>query len=245
MDRGQVRHWALDHGLCPAIPKPRPLAHVRRWQRQSVGELWQLDATPDRFLGGTGTPVLQLLDMLDDCSRLQVGCRLYPRECIASYLDFFRRAFETYGLPLEIYVDRGGFFVTDSGQPTQLARRLKFYDISFVTANSPEAKGKVERIHLVWQDRLPAYFAGEGIGPEADFETLTAWSSAATPTKSTARSPPLRATPGPAPWRKGAASCVPFPATAGGSWSGRSGAGPWRAPADAWPWATGSFQRSA
>ena len=174
VDRGQVRHWALDHGLRPALPKPRPLAHVRRWQRQAVGELWQLDATPDRFLGGSATPVLQLLDMLDDCSRLQVGCRLYPRECIASYLDFFRRAFETYGLPLEIYVDQARFFVTDSGQPTQLARRLKFYDISFVTANSPEAKGKVERIHLVWQDRLPACFAGEGIGPEADYETLNA-----------------------------------------------------------------------
>ena len=174
VDRGQVRHWALDHGLRPALPKPRPLAHVRRWQRQAVGELWQLDATPDRFLGGNATPVLHLLDMLDDCSRLQVGCRLYPRECIASYLDFFRRAFETYGLPLEIYVDQARFFVADSGQPTQLARRLKFYDISFVTANSPEAKGKVERIHLVWQDRLPAYFAGEGIGPEADCETLNA-----------------------------------------------------------------------
>jgi hypothetical protein len=112
--------------------------------------------------------------MLDDCSRLQAGCRLYPRECIASYLDFFQRAFETYGLPLETHVDRAGFFVADSGQPTQLARRLKFYDISFVTANSPEAKGKVERIHLVWPDRFPAYFAGEGIGPGADFETLNA-----------------------------------------------------------------------
>ena len=71
VDRGQVRHWALEHGLRPALPKPRPLAHVRRWQRQAVGELWQLDATPDRFLGDNGTPVLQLLDMLDDCSRLQ------------------------------------------------------------------------------------------------------------------------------------------------------------------------------
>lgn len=171
VDRGQVRHWAVGHGVRPAIPKPRTLAHARRWQRQAVGELWQLDASPDRFLGADG-PVLQLLDMLDDCSRLQVGCRLYPRECVAAYLDFFRHAFETYGLPLEIHVDRAGFFVSDSGLPTQLARRLQFYDVSFLTAHSPEAKGKIERVHLVWQNRLPAYFAGEGIGPETDFETL-------------------------------------------------------------------------
>ena len=171
VDRGQVRHWAIDQGLRLQVPQPRPLAHIRRWQRQSVGELWQLDATPDRFLGA-GHPVLQLLDMLDDCSRMQVGCRLYPRECIPAYLDFFPRAFERYGLPLEIYVDQASFFRTENGELTQLAKRLKFYDISFVFANSPEAKGKIERIHLVWQDRLPAYFQGEGIGPDTSFETL-------------------------------------------------------------------------
>ncbi|MBQ7252341.1 MAG: transposase family protein [Kiritimatiellae bacterium] len=171
VNRSQVRLWALEHGLKTHPPKPRPLAHVRRWQRQAVGELWQLDATPDRFLGADG-PVLHLFDMIDDCSRLQVGCRLYSRECIPAYPDFFKRAFERHGLPLEIYVDRAGFFVSGSGNPTQLAKRLKFYDVSFVTANSPEAKGKIERVHLVWQDRLPAYFQGEGTGSGMTFEIL-------------------------------------------------------------------------
>ena len=162
VDRGQVRHWAIDHGIKIAVPKPRPLAHVRRWQRKAIGELWQLDATPDRFLrAGGGT--YQLLDMIDDCSRVQVGCRLYRRECVTSYLDLFYRAFSRYGLPLEIYVDKAGFFRGEDGSLTQLGRRLKFYDISFVFANSPESKGKIERIHIVWQDRLPAYFEREGI----------------------------------------------------------------------------------
>lgn len=160
VDRGQVRHWAIEHGIKIAVPKPRPLAHVRRWQRKAIGELWQLDATPDRFLGrGGGT--YQLLDMLDDCSRVQVGCRLYRRECVASYLDLFYRAFSRYGLPLEIYVDKASFFRGEDGALTQLGKRLKFYDVSFVFANSPESKGKIERVHLVWQDRLPAYFERE------------------------------------------------------------------------------------
>ena len=171
VDRGQVRHWAIDHGIKIAVPKPRPPAHVRRWQRRSVGELWQLDATPDRFLGGDG-PVYQLLDMLDDCSRVQVGCRLYARECVPSYLDMFYGAFSRYGLPLEIYVDKAGFFRGENGELTQLGRRLKFFDISFVFANSPESKGKIERVHLVWQDRLPAYFGREGIGPDTPLQTL-------------------------------------------------------------------------
>ena len=162
VDRGQVRHWAMEHGIKIAVPGPRPPAHVRRWQRKAIGELWQLDATPDRFLG-RGRPTYQLLDMLDDCSRVQVGCRLYLRECVRSYLDLFYRAFSRYGLPLEIYVDKAGFFRGENGELTQLGRRLKFYDVSFVFANAPESKGKIERIHLVWQDRLPAYFEREGI----------------------------------------------------------------------------------
>lgn len=162
VDRGQVRHWAMENGIKVAVPGPRPPAHVRRWQRKAIGELWQLDATPDRFLG-RGRPAYQLLDMLDDCSRVQVGCRLYLRECVRSYLDLFYRAFSRYGLPLEIYVDKAGFFRGEKGELTQLGRRLKFYDVSFVFANAPESKGKIERIHLVWQDRLPAYFEREGI----------------------------------------------------------------------------------
>ena len=155
VDRGQVRHWAMENGIKVAVPGPRPPAHVRRWQRKAIGELWQLDATPDRFLG-RGRPAYRLLDMLDDCSRVQVGCRLYLRECVRSYLDLFYRAFSRYGLPLEIYVDKAGFFRGENGELTQLGRRLKFYDVSFVFANAPESKGKIERIHLVWQDRLPA-----------------------------------------------------------------------------------------
>ena len=171
VDRGQVRHWAMENGIKIAVPRPRPLAHVRRWQRKAIGELWQLDATPDRFLG-RGRPSYQLLDMLDDCSRVQVGCRLYLRECVQSYLDLFYRAFSRYGLPLEIYVDKAGFFRGENGELTQLGKRLKFYDVSFVFANAPESKGKIERIHLVWQDRLPAYFEREGIGIDTPLATV-------------------------------------------------------------------------
>ena len=162
LDRAQVRLWAISQGLSRPKPKDRASCHTRRWQRLNVGELWQLDATPDRFLG-RGRPSCQLLDMLDDCSRVQVGCRLYLRECVRSYLDLFYRAFSRYGLPLEVHVDKAGFFRGEDGGLTQLGKRLKFYDVSFVFANAPESKGKVERIHLVWQDRLPAYFEREGI----------------------------------------------------------------------------------
>lgn len=171
IDRSQVRHWAIAHNLQLADHRERLPAHVRRWQRKSVGELWQLDATPDYFLGRANQP-LQLIDMVDDCSRMQVGCRLYRRETVASYIDLFYRAFTRYGLPLEIYVDKAGFFRNDDGTLTQLGRRLKFVDVSFVFANTPEAKGKIERVHQVWQDRLPAYAAREGFTESTPLEEI-------------------------------------------------------------------------
>lgn len=165
VDRSQVRHWAIEHGVQAPVRMPRPPAHVRRWQRKSIGELWQLDATPDYFLGRRN-PSFSLIDMIDDCSRMQVGGRLYAHETVRSYLDLFYRSFNRFGMPLEIYVDKASFFRKDDGTLTQLGKRLKFLDVSFIFANSPEAKGKVERVHQVWQDRLPAYAANEGLTGE-------------------------------------------------------------------------------
>lgn len=123
LDRAQVRHWAQLQGFVPPVPKPRPPAHVRRWQR--------------------------------------------------SYIHLFYNAFMQFGLPLQIYVDQASFFRSDSPErQTQLAQRLKFYDISFLLANSPEAKGKVERIHQVWQSRLPSYFKLNSMCPDTPLSTL-------------------------------------------------------------------------
>jgi transposase InsO family protein len=170
--RSQVRQWAIREGICPAPKPPRLPAHLRRWQRQAVGELWQMDATPDYWFGPE-TPSYPLLDMLDDCSRMQVGCAIYRHDNVPAYLHFFHDAFMEYGLPLEVYVDQAGIFTGHKADSvTRIGQRLKFYDVSFVVANTPEAKGKVERIHQVWQDRLPPYFALNGLTPSCDLEDV-------------------------------------------------------------------------
>ncbi|MDD5344867.1 MAG: hypothetical protein PHW12_10680 [Smithella sp.] len=170
--RSQVRHWAIREGICPAPKPPRLPAHLRRWQRQSVGELWQMDATPDYWFG-PDEPSYPLLDMLDDCSRLQVGCAIYRSDNVPAYLHFFHSAFMEYGLPLEIYVDQARIFTGNKeNSVSRLEERLKFYDVSFVVANTPEAKGKVERIHQIWQDRLPPYFSLNGLTPYSSVECV-------------------------------------------------------------------------
>jgi len=105
-----------------------------------------------------------MLNMLDDCSRLFTGSKLYERELLLAYFDFLPAAFLAHGRPLQLYVDYHSLFFThDPDALTQLGWALKFYDISLRYAPTPQAKGKVEREHQFWQGRLPAYFASEKI----------------------------------------------------------------------------------
>ena len=168
LDRAQVRLWAIQNGLAHPTPPKRPHAPVRRWQRSQIGELWQLDASPQRWFP-TSSLDFPMLNMLDDCSRVFVGSKLYDRELLLSYLDFLPTAFLSHGRPLQIYVDYHAIFFTHNPDAlTQLGWALKFYDISFLYAPTPQAKGKVEREHQFWQGRLPPYFASEKI---SDIET--------------------------------------------------------------------------
>ncbi len=105
-----------------------------------------------------------MINMLDDCSRVFTGSKIYERELLLAYLDFLPVAFIEYGLPLEIYVDYHSIFFTHDPQAlTQLGQALHFYGISFRYAPTPQAKGKIERSHFFWQERLPAFFASEQI----------------------------------------------------------------------------------
>ena len=168
LDRAQVRRWAIENGLAHPVPPKRILAPVRRWQRDQIGELWQLDASPHRWFPPSPF-AFPMLNMLDDCSRLFTGSKLYERELLLSYFDFLPAAFLAHGRPLQLHVDYHSIFFThDPDALTQLGGALKFYDISLRYAPTPQAKGKIEREHQFWQGRLPAYFASEKISEIAE-----------------------------------------------------------------------------
>ncbi len=163
LDRAQVRRWAIEQQLAHPKPNHRSPAPVRRWQRSQIGELWQLDATPHRWFPGC-RQAFPMLNMLDDCSRVFTASRIYQRETLLAYFDLLPDAFCHYGLPLELYVDYHSLFFThDPKALTQLGQALHFYGVTFRFAPTPQAKGKIERAHFFWQERLPAYFASEHI----------------------------------------------------------------------------------
>ncbi len=163
LDRAIVRRWAIEHELAPDTrwkERPKPL---RRWQTQKVGQLWQYDVSPHRWFVGQDDQ-LPLFDILDDCSRVITGSRLYPHETLLAHMDFLSMTLRREGLPLALYVDYHSFFFSQHpDQLTQLAAALLFYGVTLRYASTPQAKGKVERLHQFWQNRLPALLAVEGI----------------------------------------------------------------------------------
>lgn len=168
MDPATVRRWAIEQDLAHPLPPPRPPPSQRRWQCLKIGALWQLDATPHRWFPADKRNY-PLLDLLDDCSRLCTGAKIYYGEDLLAYFDFLPAAFSEHGLPLELYVDcHSIFFPQQPDALTQLGAALHFYGISLRYAHTPQAKGKIERQHQYWQGRLPALFAAEGVTtPEA------------------------------------------------------------------------------
>jgi hypothetical protein len=163
LDRATVRRWALDQGLAPDTKFKQPRKPVRRWQVQQIGQLWQYDASPHRWFPER-LEAWPLLEIIDDHSRLIPLARLYRRENLLAHLDFLSNAFLTCGRPLALYVDYHSFFFTSQPEAfTQLGAALRFYDISLRYAPTPQAKGKIERLHDFWQKRLPSLFAAEQV----------------------------------------------------------------------------------
>jgi hypothetical protein len=147
LDPATVRRWAISHRLAHPEPPRRAPASVRRWQCLQIGALWQLDATPHRGFPGDKRNY-PLLDLLDDCSRLCTGAKLYPGEDLLASFDFLPAAFLEHGLPLELYVDCHSFFFPQNPEAlTQLGAAWHFYGVSFRYAPTPQAKGKIERQH--------------------------------------------------------------------------------------------------
>ncbi len=103
-----------------------------------------------------------MLDRRDDCSRWFVVSKIHDRILLLSNLDSLPVVFLNYVRPIQIYVDYHAIcFMQNPEALPQLGAALKFYDISFLYASPPQAKGKIEREHQFCQGRLPLYFVSE------------------------------------------------------------------------------------
>ena len=130
-----------------------------RERRGKEGELVQMDGSPHDWFEGRG-PKCTLLHCVDDATGKIKAAIFAPTETFWGYFDLMRIYLKTHGKPVALYNDKHGVFrVNKSGALsgdgfTQFGRAIKELDIQMIFANSPQAKGRIERSNRTLQDRL-------------------------------------------------------------------------------------------
>jgi len=134
-------------------PKPRPM----RERRPQFGQLVQVDGSPHPWFEDRG-PRCTLLLAIDDATGAVLAGRFEHVETTDGYFAMLRTYFTDVGRPQAIYTDKHSIFRTCHGtktnHETHVQRALMELDIQLICANSPQAKGRVERANRTLQDRL-------------------------------------------------------------------------------------------
>jgi hypothetical protein len=119
----------------------------------------QIDGSPHAWFEDRG-PACTLLAYIDDATGQVLELFFTPAETTFSYFAATRRYLTEYGKPLAFYSDKHSIFrinaeaaVSGSGL-TQFGRAMTALGIEIICANSPQAKGRVERLYETLQDRL-------------------------------------------------------------------------------------------
>ena len=111
-----------------------------------------VDGTPHDWFGNGKKFSLHMA--IDDATGEILAGWFMPTECILGYCHIFKIIFEKYGIPISIYSDRTTILWEKDGNLTQVGRMLEELGIELIFANSPEAKGKIEKMNFTIQNRL-------------------------------------------------------------------------------------------
>jgi hypothetical protein len=160
IDAETLRRWLLAEGQWSRERKRRR-HRFRRERKEHFGELVQMDGSFHPWLEERG-PHGCLMDLVDDATNT-TWAKLGEQETIWAAADALRAWIERYGVPLALYVDWKNLYRRPAnarerlqGQEpiTQFGRMCAQLGIELIAANSPQAKGRVERVHGRHQDRL-------------------------------------------------------------------------------------------
>ncbi len=159
VSRETLRGWMVADGLWLDRRARLPSPHQPRRRRECVGELVQIDGSEHAWFEGRG-PGCTLLAFVDDAtSRLMLLLRFVASESAFSYFVATRAYLEAHGKPVALYSDKHGIFRVNrpgagGDDVTQFGRALCELNIDIICANSPQAKGRIERAFGTLQDRL-------------------------------------------------------------------------------------------
>lgn len=160
LSRESVRRIMIEEAIWkPNRVHPRTV-HPLRERRACFGELVQIDGSEHAWFEERG-PVCTLLVFIDDATGKLLELWFVTAESFFAYCEASRHYFERNGKPVAFYSDKHGVFHVNAAQPigsgngmTQFGRAMEELDIQIICANSPQAKGRVERANQTLQDRL-------------------------------------------------------------------------------------------
>ncbi len=142
------------------IPRSKRLKrpYQPRYNRDCFGELIQIDGSYHDWFEGRAAKCC-LLVFIDDATGKLQHLRFCEAETTFDYMLSTRAYIEQYGKPLAFYSDKHSVFrVNQSSKKdtkmTRFGRVLSTLNIDIIFANSPQAKGRVERANRTLQDRL-------------------------------------------------------------------------------------------
>jgi len=164
VSRETLRKWMVEAGFWRARRKRLGTVHVWRERRTAFGELVMMDSSPFRWLEERG-PELHLIALIDDATS-RIWGRFVEHDSTLENLRTLRGWLERHGRPLALYTDKHSIFVTtrpaqwaeqlegNKTARTQFGRASEELGIRLITAHSPQAKGRIERLFGTLQDRL-------------------------------------------------------------------------------------------
>lgn len=204
-------HLARRHGSAPAVstiwrvltrlgfvtpqPRKRPRSSYTRFEADQPNERWQTDITHWQLAGGTPA---EILNIIDDHSRLLTASAARVSFKAADVVTVFRHAAGQHGLPASMLSDNGAAF---TGKPRGHGRvaleiELAALHISFrhSRAYHPQTCGKVERLHQTlkkWLARQDP--AATAAGLQTQLDAFTAYYNTQRPHRAAGRRTPAEA----------------------------------------------------
>ena len=152
-----LRQWMIAQGLWQPRRRRHARIHQRRPRRPCFGELVQIDGSPHDWFEARGARCT-LLVFIDDATGRLLALRFVSAETTQGYMQSLTQYLAHHGRPVALYSDKHSIFRVSrpncEGELTQFSRALQTLDIQAIHANSPQAKGRVERANQTLQDRL-------------------------------------------------------------------------------------------
>lgn len=174
VSRETIRNIRRAEGIKPKRKRRPRKHHSRRARKPREGLMMLWDGSPHRWFGKKHPPCC-LMAAVDDATGKLLAAVFTQYECSWAYFELLRRVVTRYGIPGSIYQDRHSALKRNDDfwsieeqlagrqDPTQVGAAIEALGIEQIYAQTPQAKGRVERLFGTLQDRLVAMLALEGI----------------------------------------------------------------------------------